>query len=77
MPKAPSKSTAADEEGDDPHGFINPIEAKAHTDSLDQVMTLIEGQVKENDTADLLERTLNDMKATLANLTPMMQLADL
>ena len=61
MPKVPPKSTAADKEGDDPHSFINLIEAKAHMDSLDQVMTLVEGHVKENDMADLLERALNDI----------------
>ena len=66
-----------DKEGDDPHGFINPLEAKAHTNSLDQVMTLIEEQVKESDMADLLERAMSDMKATLANTIPTMQLADI
>ena len=76
MPKAPQKSTVVDEESDDPHGFINPIEAKAHIDSLDQIMNLIE-QVKENDMAYLLERALSDIKATLANITPKMQLADI
>ena len=39
-------------------------------------MTLIEVHVKENDTADLLERALNNMKAALVDLTPMMQLAN-
>ena len=76
MPKATQKSTVGNEEGDDPHGFINLVEAKAHTDSLDQVMTLIERQIKENDMADLLERAMSDMKATLANMIPTMQLAD-
>ena len=41
MPKATQKSVAVEEEGDDPHGVVNPLEAKAHTNSLDQVMTLI------------------------------------
>ena len=79
MPKATQKSTVVDEEGDDPPppGFLNPLEAKAHTNSLDQVMTLIEEQVKENDMADLLEWAMSDMKATLANTIPTMQLADI
>ena len=77
MPKATQKSTVVDEEGDDPHSFINPLEAKAHTNSLDQVMTLIEEQVKESDMADLLERAMGDMKATLANTIPTMQLAEI
>ena len=75
--KGTLKSTATDEEGNDHLVFINLTEAKAHMDNLDQVMTLIEGQVEKNDMADLLERALNDMKETLANLTPMMQLADI
>ena len=75
MAKAHSKSV--DEEGDDHHGFINPTEAKAQMDNLDQVMNLIEGQVEKKDMADLLERALNDMNGTLANLTPMMQLANI
>ena len=75
MPKTHSKSTATDEE--DPHGSINPTEAKAHVDFLDKVMTMIGEQVEKKDTADLLEKALNDMKESLANLTPMMQLADI
>ena len=75
MPKAHSKSTAMDKE--DPHGSINLAEAKAHVDSLDKVMTMIGEQVEEKkDTADLLEEALNDMKDSLATLTPMMQLVD-
>ena len=50
MPKAHLKSTATEE---DPHGSINPAEAKAHVDSLDKVMTMIGEQVKKQDTADL------------------------
>ena len=49
MPKATQKSVAMEEEGDDPHGVVNPLEAKAHANSLDQVMTLIQEQVKEGD----------------------------
>ena len=74
MPKAHSKSTTPQEE--DPHGSINPTEARAHVDFLDKVMTMIGEQVEKKDMADLLEKALNDMKESLANLTPMMQLAD-
>ena len=77
MPKATQNSTAVEEEGDDPHSVVNPLEAKANTNSLDQVMTLIQEQVEEGDMADLLERAMSDMKTTLANTIPIMQLADI
>ena len=77
MPKATQKSVAVEEEGDDPKGVVNPLKAKAHTNSLDQVMTLIQEQVKEGDMMDLLERAMSDMKTILANTIPTMQLADI
>ena len=40
-------------------------------------MTLIQEQVKEGDTTNLMERAMRDMKATLANTIPAMQLADI
>ena len=52
------------------------MEAKAHTDMLDKIMATIEKQVKKEDTVDLLERAISDVKVTLSNLTPSMQLAD-
>ena len=61
---------------EDPHGSINPVEARAHADLLDRIMTMIEEQVEKKDTADLLERAFNDVKEGLTNLTPTMQLAD-
>ena len=77
MPKATQKSVAMEEEGDDPHGVVNPLEAKAHANSIDQVMTLIQEHFKEGDTADLLERAMSDMKTTLANTVLTMQLANI
>ena len=74
MPKAHLKSTASDNE--DPDRYINPAEAKAHVDTLDKVMTMIEDQVEKQNTTDLLETALTDMKEILATLTPTMQLAD-
>ena len=74
MPKAHSKSSPPPDE--DPHGSINPVEARAHADLLDRIMTMIEEQVEKKDTADLLEKALNDVKEGLTNLTPTMQLAD-
>ena len=74
MLKAHSKSSPPPNE--DPHGSINPVEARAHADLLNRIMTMIEEQVEKKDTADLLEKALNDVKEGLTNLTPMMQLAD-
>ena len=39
-------------------------------------MTMIEDQVEKQNTTDLLETALTDMKEILATLTPTMQLAD-
>ena len=77
MPKAKQKSVSMEEEGDDPHGVVNPLEAKAHANSLDQMMTLIQEWVKEGDTIDLVERAMTDMKTTLSNTILTMQLADI
>ena len=40
-------------------------------------MTMIQEQVKEGDTVDLLERAMSNMKTTLANTIPTMQLANI
>ena len=50
---------------EDPHGSINPVEARAHADLLDRIMTMIKEQVERKDTADLLERAINDVKEGL------------
>ena len=46
MPKAHLKSTGADDE--DPHGYINPVEAKSHVEALDKLMTTIKDEVKKS-----------------------------
>ena len=46
MPKAHPKSTSSDDE--DPHGYINPAEAKAHVDALEKIMTMIEDKIENN-----------------------------
>ena len=74
MPKATSKTSNPPK--DEPHGSINPVEAKAHVAALDKIMATIEKQVGKEYTADLLERALSDVKETLSNLSPSMQLAD-
>ena len=74
MPKAKSKTSTPPE--DEPHGSINPVEARTHVVALDRIMATIEKQVEKEDTADLLERAIGDVKETLSNLTPSMQLAD-
>ena len=76
MPKAHSKSSTPPPPEEDPQGSINPVKARAHADLLDRIMTMIEEQVERKDTADLLERAINDIKEGLTNLTPTMQLAD-
>ena len=50
-----------------PHGSINPVEARAHADALDKIMATIEKQVEKKDTADLLERAISDVKEALSN----------
>ena len=74
MPKAHLKSTGSGNE--DPHGYINPVEAKAHIDALEKLMTMIEDEVEKQNTTELLGTVLSDMKEILATLTPTMQLAD-
>ena len=68
------KSTGSDDE--DPHGYINLTEAKAHVDALEKLMTMIENEVEKQNMIELLETVLSDMKEILATLTPTMQLAD-
>ena len=67
-----AKKLAVEEEGDELHSVVNPLEAKSHISSLDQVMTLIQERVETGDTKDLVERVIRDIKTTLANTTPMM-----
>ena len=74
MPKAHSKSTSSNDE--DPHGYINLAEAKAHVDALENLVTMIKNKVEKQEMTDLLENILSNMKEVLANLTPTMQLAD-
>ena len=74
MPKANLKSASADEE--DPHGYINPAEAKAHVEALENIMAIIKTKIEKQEMTDLLENVLSKMKEVLANLTPTMQLAD-
>ena len=75
MPKAHSKTSTPSPE-EDPHGSINPVKVRAHADSLDKIMTTIEEHVERKDTADLLERAINDVKEASTNLMPSMQLVD-
>ena len=74
MPKANLKSRSSDDE--EPHGYINPAEAKAHVDALEGLMTKIKKKVGKQETTDLLDEVLVGVKEVLSNLTPSMQLAD-
>ena len=74
MLKANLKSTSSDDE--EPHGYINPAEAKAHVEALERLMTKIKKKVEKQETTDLLDDVLSGIKEVLANLTPSMQLAD-
>ena len=74
IPKARFKSTSSDDE--EPHRYINPVEAKAHIEALENLMTMIKNKVEKQEMTDLLENVLSNMKEVLANLTPTMQLAD-
>ena len=77
MPKAKQKTVTVEEEGDDLCSVFNPLEAKFHVSSLDQVMALIQEWVEAGDTKDLVEIAIGDIKTILANTIPMMQLADI
>ena len=74
MPKAKSKSTSSDEE--ELHRYINPAEAKAHVNALEDLMTKIKKKVEQKETTDLLDEVLVGVKEVLSNLMPSMQLAD-
>ena len=74
MPKAKFKSTSSDEE--ELHRFINPAEAKAHVNALEDLMTKIKKKVEQKETTDLLDEVLAGLKEVLSNLMPSMQLAD-
>ena len=60
MPKAHLKLTGVDEE--DPHGYINLVEARVHVEALDKLMTKIEHEVKKPNTSGLLDTVLSDLK---------------
>ena len=72
--KAHFKYTGSTDEN--PHGYINPVEAKTHIDALEKLMIMIENEVEKQNMTELLETVLSDMKEILATLTPTMQLAD-
>ena len=74
MPKAKFKSTSSDEE--ELHGFINPTEAKAHVNALEDQMAKIRRKVEEKETTNLLDEILEAFKQILSDLIPAMQLAD-
>ena len=69
MPKAKFKSTSSDEE--ELHGFINPVEAKAHVNALEDLMTKIKKKVEQKETTGLLDEILAGVKEVLSNLTPL------
>ena len=73
MPKAKQKTVSVEEEGDDPQGVVNPLEAKSHVCSLDQVMALIQERVKAGNTKDHMERAIEGIKTMLANMIQTMQ----
>ena len=75
MPRDHLKSTGTDDE--DPHRYINLVEAKSHVEALDKLMTTIKDEVKKSNTSGLLNTVLSDMKEILSTLTPTMQLADI
>ena len=51
MPKAHLKSTGSDDK--DPHRYINPAEAKAHVDTLEKLITMIEDEVEKQNITEL------------------------
>ena len=80
IPNAKQKTRGTEEEGEDwqdPHGVINPLEAKAHADGLDQVMVMIQECVASDDSDNLAEATVDKMKTTLAVRLPTMHEANM
>ena len=73
MSKARSKTGTKDK---DTHGVINPDEARAHVEAMENLMMKIEAEVKESAAPGLLDTILGDLKQALSNLIPQMQLAD-
>ena len=78
MPKAKEKLRSVEEEGDieegiDPQGVITPVEAKSHTDALDQTMEMIQERVDIDNTKDIAEISIERIKVTLVSMLPMMQ----
>ena len=61
---------------EDIHGVINPEEAKAHVEAMENLMMKIEAEAKESMAPGLLDTILGDLKQLLSNLIPQMQLAD-
>ena len=76
MPKARQENISVEEGGDDLYRVANPLEAKSHVNSLDQITTLINECVNSGDTKDLAEMVIRNIKMTLANTITTMQLAD-
>ena len=74
MPKAKSKTGTEDE---DIHRVINPDEARAHVEAMENLMMKIEAEVKESVAPGLLDTILGDLKQVLSDLIPQMQLADI
>ena len=67
MSKARSKTGTKDK---DTHGVINPDEARAHVEAMENLMMKIEAEVKESAAPGLLDTILGDLKQALSNLIP-------
>ena len=50
--------------------MINPDEARAHIEALEELMKKIEDEVEKPNTSGLLDTILLDLKDILSNLTP-------
>ena len=61
------------EDRPDPHGVINPEEARSHVEVLDEMMDMIREKVDANDMKDITETAIRRMKATLVNTLTMME----
>ena len=64
MPKARSKTSTEDE---DIYGVINPEEAKAHVEAMENLMMKIEAEAKESVAPGLLDTILGDLKQLLSD----------
>ena len=61
------------EEGTDPHGVINPEEARSHVEALDETMEMIQEKVDANDTKNITETVIGRIKITLVSTLTMME----